>query len=125
MGDRDEPWDGWIEALGVPEGTKSKKYYVDGFPNAQATDLLPTLATRYRDLTQNVAGSSSSAPRQHEAIPHKVYLVIVRNVLTEVGVNPYQFACQLSMRRYPHLQAPPSRPPIDPPIQVKSYSGIA
>ena len=95
-GERDEPWDWWMEELEVPEGTKPKKKYVVGFPNARATDLLPTLATRYRDSTRNEAGSSSSAPRQREAIPDNVYLSIVRNVLTEVRANPDRFARQLS-----------------------------
>ena len=95
-GDRDEPWDWWMEALEVPQGTKPKKNYVVGFPNARATDILPTLATRYRDSTRNEVVSSSSAPRQCEAIPDNVYLAIVRNVLTEIRANPNRFARQLS-----------------------------
>ena len=41
-GDRDETWDWWMEELEVLKGTKPKKNYVVGFPNARATDLLPT-----------------------------------------------------------------------------------
>ncbi|KAL8090204.1 hypothetical protein AgCh_039612 [Apium graveolens] len=93
-GDRDEPWDWWMEALEVPQGTRPKKDYVVGFPNARATDLLHTLATWYRDSTRNEVGSSSSAPRQREAIPGNVYLAIVSNVLTKIRANPNRFARQ-------------------------------
>lgn len=95
-GERDEPCDWWMEATGVPVGEKPKKNYVVGFPNVRASDLLPTLATRYRDSTRGEAGSSSSAQTQRGSIPDNVYLSIVRNVLTEICVNPDQFARQLS-----------------------------
>ncbi|KAL8117932.1 hypothetical protein AgCh_015719 [Apium graveolens] len=95
-GDRDEPWDWLMEALEVPRGTRPKKNYMVRFPNARATDLLPTLATRYREFTPNEAGSSSSAPRQRETIPDNIYLAIVRNVLTEIRANPNRVARQLS-----------------------------
>lgn len=95
-GERDEPWDWWMEATGVPEGEKPKKNYVVGYPDARASDLIPTLATRYRDSTRGEAGSSSSTPRQHEVIPDNVYLPIVRNVLTEIRANPHRFTRQLS-----------------------------
>lgn len=52
MGERDEPWNWWMEATGVPEGELPKKNYVVGFPDARASDLIPTLVTRYMDSTR-------------------------------------------------------------------------
>lgn len=95
-GERDEPWDWWMEAMEVPQGERPKKNYVVGFPTARASDLIPTLATRYRDSTRGGAGSSSSAPRQNNVVPDAIFLPIVRNVLSEIRANPQQFARRLS-----------------------------
>nr|XP_017221784.1 PREDICTED: uncharacterized protein LOC108198541 [Daucus carota subsp. sativus] len=95
-GERDEPWDWWMEAMEVPQGERPKKNYVVGFPKARASDLIPTLATRYRDSTRGGAGSSSSAPTQNSVVPDSIFLPIVRNVLNETRANPLQFARRLS-----------------------------
>ena len=95
-GERDEPWDWWMEAMEVPQGERPKKNYVVGFPKARASDLIPTLATRYRDSTRGGAGSSSSAPTQNPVVPDSIFLPIVRNVLNETRANPLQFARRLS-----------------------------
>ena len=94
-GERDEPWDWWMEAMEVPQGERPKKNYVVGFPNARASDLIPTLAIRYRDSTRGSAGSSSSAPRQNNVVLDAIFLPIVRNVLTEIRANPQQFSRRL------------------------------
>jgi hypothetical protein len=121
-GERDEPWDWWMEATGVPEGERPKKNYVVGFPNARATDLLPTLATRYRDSTRGEAGSSSSGSRQREVIPDPVYMSIVRNVLAEVRANPQRFQRQLTdeeLATFARTTLEASDPASDPSLRVQ------
>ena len=116
-GERDEPWDWWMEAMGVPEGEKPKKNYVVGFPTLRASDRISTLATRYRDSTRGEAGSSLSAPRQREVLPDNVYILIVRNVLTEICANPDRFARQLSdeeIANFAHTALEASDPSVDP-----------
>ena len=95
-GDRDEPFDWWMRAMGVLEGEKPKKNYLVGFPDARASDLIPTLATHYRDQQRGAAGSSSSGPRQEPALPDPVYFSVVRNVLSEVRANESRYARKLS-----------------------------
>lgn len=95
-GDRDEPLDWWLEAIGVPKGQKPKKNYVVGFPEARASDLIPTLATRYRDSTRGQAGSSSSAPTQETILPDNMYLPMVRNILNDMRADPLKFTRELS-----------------------------
>ena len=89
-GDRDEPLEWWLSATGVPQGKIPKKDNLVVFPEARASQLIPTLASRYRDSTGGEADGSSSR-RQEAIIPDNVYLSVVRNVLNEVHANPLQF----------------------------------
>lgn len=86
-----------MEATGDPEGQKPKKDYVVGFSSTRSSHLIPTLATRYKDSNRGEASSSLFTPRQHEVLLDNIFLPSVRNVLTEICVNPRQFAHPLSV----------------------------
>lgn len=85
-----------MRATGVPEGKKSKKHYLIRFLGARAGDLIPTLATRYRDTQRDATGSSSSCARQQPALPDPFYFSVIRNIVSEVHANPSKYACTLN-----------------------------
>ncbi|XP_063945183.1 uncharacterized protein LOC108203961 [Daucus carota subsp. sativus] len=125
-GDRDEPLEWWLSATGVPEGKKPKKDYLVGFPEARASQLIPTLASRYRDSTRGEAGGSSGQ-RQEAVIPDNVYLSVVRNVLNEVRANPLQFQRQMSeeeIANFAKTALEASDPAADPSTRVQWNSMI-
>ena len=120
-GERDEPLEWWLSATGVPEGQKLKKDYLVGFPEARASQLITTLASRYRDSTRGEAGGSSGH-RQEAIIPDNVYLSVVRNVLDEVRANPLQFQRQMTdeeIATFARTALEASDPVADPATRVQ------
>ena len=120
-GERDEPLEWWLSATGVAEGQKPKKDYLVGFPEARASQLIPTLASRYRDSTRGEAGGSSGR-RQEAIIPDNVYLSVVRNVLDEVRANPLQFQRQMTdeeIATFARTALEASDPVADPATRVQ------